>query len=98
MRQKSGPQAPTSEQIKAGVFPIRLQPNDWGSGEVNWLLDVIASDARIAAGIVSSFQQKTTGGTSNVHPALKKMFGMAFAELATARNFEPPNGKGQINA
>jgi cytolysin-activating lysine-acyltransferase len=29
--------AKTREQIKAGTFPIRLKPEDWQSGSVNWL-------------------------------------------------------------
>ncbi|WP_254796887.1 toxin-activating lysine-acyltransferase [Sulfitobacter albidus] len=37
------------DQIKAGVFPLRLKSEDWTSGKINWLFDVIASD------------QKTTG-------------------------------------
>ena len=30
------------EQIRAGTFPVRLQSGDWNSGNINWLLDVIA--------------------------------------------------------
>ena len=29
------------EQIKAGTFLIRLQAEDWNSGDINWLLDVL---------------------------------------------------------
>ena len=36
--------AKIAEQIKAGVFPVRLASDDWTSGEVVWLLDVIAAD------------------------------------------------------
>ena len=32
------------EQIKAGSFPVRLKPEEWQSGSINWLLDVIAPD------------------------------------------------------
>jgi cytolysin-activating lysine-acyltransferase len=34
--------AKITQQVQAGVFPIRLQPGDWTSGKINWLLDVIA--------------------------------------------------------
>ena len=30
------------EQIKAGVFPIRMMVDDWNSGETIWLFDMIA--------------------------------------------------------
>src|SRR5262249_36336055 len=32
------------QQIKAGVFPVRLKADAWNSGKTNWLIDVIASD------------------------------------------------------
>jgi len=38
-------------QITAGVFPIRLRPDDWVSGDINWVLlghssgDVVLSRA-----------------------------------------------------
>jgi cytolysin-activating lysine-acyltransferase len=34
------------EQIKTGTFRVRLKPEDWTTGPVNWLLDVIAPDAK----------------------------------------------------
>ena len=34
------------QQIKAGVFPIRLKAEAWNSGSINWLLDVIAPIAK----------------------------------------------------
>ena len=30
------------ELIKTASFPIRLKPENWNSGPVNWLQDVIA--------------------------------------------------------
>src|SRR5260370_706101 len=34
--------AKITEQVKAGVFPVRLASVDWASGDKGWLLDVIA--------------------------------------------------------
>jgi len=34
------------EQIKAAVFPIRLKPEDWASGDIVWLLDRAAAPER----------------------------------------------------
>ena len=45
------------EQIKAGVFPLRLQAEDWTSGSINWLLDVIAPNRRLATAVITNFRQ-----------------------------------------
>jgi cytolysin-activating lysine-acyltransferase len=49
--------AKISEQIKAGVFPIRLAPEEWTSGELPWLLDVIAADRKQATAVLANFRQ-----------------------------------------
>ncbi len=56
------------EQIKAGVFPIRLKPEDWTSGEINWLLDVIAPDRKATGRVIASFGQVAKGGELRLHP------------------------------
>lgn len=38
--------AKITEQVKAGVFPLRLAGEDWASGDTVWLLDVIPATAR----------------------------------------------------
>jgi cytolysin-activating lysine-acyltransferase len=45
------------EQIKAGVFPVRLKPEDWTSGKINWLLDVIAPSTKLATSVLANFKQ-----------------------------------------
>jgi cytolysin-activating lysine-acyltransferase len=61
------------EQVKAGVFPVRLQPDDWTSGTISWLLDVIAPNAKLATAVVTSFQQVTKGGPFRIHPIVAKL-------------------------
>ncbi|MEM1035869.1 MAG: toxin-activating lysine-acyltransferase [Pseudomonadota bacterium] len=61
------------EQVKAGVFPVQLQGDDWRSGDTLWLLDVIAPSEKLAAAVISNFSQVTKGGQINLHPIITKM-------------------------
>ena len=56
------------EQIKAGTFPLRLKPEDWQSGSVNWLLDVIAPDRKTAGRVIANFAQVVKEGELRLHP------------------------------
>ncbi|MDK4741475.1 toxin-activating lysine-acyltransferase [Rhizobium sp. CNPSo 3464] len=57
-----------SEQTKAGVFPIRLKPEDWKSGEIVWLLDVIAPTRELATLVLTHFHQVAKQGNIKIHP------------------------------
>ncbi|MGO6752743.1 toxin-activating lysine-acyltransferase [Rhizobium ruizarguesonis] len=57
-----------SEQAKAGVFPVRLKPEDWKSGEVVWLLDVIAPTRELATMVLANFHQVAKRGDIKIHP------------------------------
>ena len=61
------------DQIKAGTFPIRLKPEDWNSGETNWLLDVIAPDQRTAANVIANFKQVVKQGSLRLHPMITRL-------------------------
>jgi cytolysin-activating lysine-acyltransferase len=58
------------EQVKAGVFPVRLQADDWASGKINWLLDVFAPTPQLVTAVVSNFRQVTKGDDLRVHPVV----------------------------
>ncbi len=45
------------EQIRNNVFPVRLQAQEWNSGKINWLLDVIAPNQRLATAVIANFKQ-----------------------------------------
>ena len=62
-----------TEQVKAGVFPIRLKPEDWTSGTNNWLLDVIAPDARATARVIANFKQVVKDGSLKLHPLIARL-------------------------
>ncbi|TFI58524.1 toxin-activating lysine-acyltransferase [Sphingomonas parva] len=61
------------EQIKAGVFPVRLKAEDWNSGSINWLLDVIAPDQRATARVIANFKQVVKEGALRLHPMITRL-------------------------
>ena len=61
------------EQIKAGVWPLRLKPEDWVSGEINWLLDVIAPDQKTTTRVLANFKQVVRNGDLRLHPMIARL-------------------------
>lgn len=61
------------EQIRAGTFPLRLKPEDWNSGNINWLLDVIAPDAKTTTSVLANFKQVVKDGSLRLHPLITKL-------------------------
>ena len=61
------------DQIKAGVFPIRLQPEDWSSGDTVWLLDVIAPTKNLATALLTNFRQVAKKDQIRMHPLVARM-------------------------
>ena len=63
------------EQIKAGVFPVRLRTDEWTGGTINWLLDVIAPNERMATAVIANFKQVIKEGDLRIHPIVRKIVG-----------------------
>ena len=61
------------EQIKAGSFPIRLKADDWTSGDIIWLLDVIAPSQKLSTSVLANFRQVVKEGQVRIHPIVAKM-------------------------
>ena len=61
------------EQIKAGAFPVRLRSDEWTSGDINWLLDVIAPNARLATSVIANFRQVVKEGDMRIHPVVTRL-------------------------
>jgi cytolysin-activating lysine-acyltransferase len=61
------------EQIKAGVFPVHLKPDDWTSGEINWLLDVISPNPKLTTAVIANFRQVIKQGEMRIHPNVARM-------------------------
>jgi cytolysin-activating lysine-acyltransferase len=55
-------------QIKTGTFRVHLKAEDWTSGPVNWLLDVIAADRKATGQVIANFRQVMKEGDLRIHP------------------------------
>jgi cytolysin-activating lysine-acyltransferase len=82
--------AKIAEQTKAGVFPIRLNPEDWTSGDLPWLLDVIAADRTQATSVLANFRQVVGEKPIKIHPMVARLIDPAVLErLKLAAGAEP---------
>ncbi|WP_209003265.1 toxin-activating lysine-acyltransferase [Stappia taiwanensis] len=61
------------EQIKAGVFPLRLAADDWNSGSIHWLFDVIAPNERLTTSVIANFKQVVKEGDLRIHPLITRL-------------------------
>jgi hypothetical protein len=60
------------EQIKAGSFPLHLKPEDWTSGDINWLLDVIAPNTKATTAVLPKFSKVFKNGNPRLHPLARQ--------------------------
>ncbi len=72
--------AKITEQTKAGVFPLRLAPEDWTSGDLPWLLDVIAADRTQATSVLANFRQVVGEKPIKIHPMVARLIDPAVLE------------------
>ena len=61
------------DQIKAGTFPLRLRGDEWTSGEIYWLIDIIAPDRKATANVIANFRQVVQEGTLRLHPIVSRL-------------------------
>lgn len=61
------------EQISSGVFPVRLKSEDWNSGTINWLLDVIAQDSKTVSNVIRNFRSVAKEGELRLHPLITRL-------------------------
>lgn len=73
------------EQISNGVFPVRLKPEDWNSGEINWLLDVVAPDQETIAMVIGNFRKVVKEGELRLHPLISRLVDAETLEKMGAR-------------
>lgn len=81
------------EQIKAGTFPVRLKPEDWTSGDRNWLLDVIAPDKRSTANVIANFKQVVKQGSLRLHPMVTRLVDEETLKKMGAEKFSDAPGQ-----
>lgn len=77
------------EQIAAGVFPVRLKSEDWSSGSINWLLDVIASDQKATTSVLANFKQVVKDGDLRLHPLITRLVDKETLEKMGAKPSAP---------
>ncbi|HET9638453.1 MAG TPA: toxin-activating lysine-acyltransferase [Allosphingosinicella sp.] len=80
------------EQVRAGVFPVRLKAEDWTSGSINWLLDVIAPDARSTASVIANFSQVVKEGSLRLHPIVTRLVDSETLKKMGAERMSAPTG------
>ncbi|MFC5325246.1 toxin-activating lysine-acyltransferase [Bradyrhizobium oligotrophicum] len=76
------------EQIQARVFPIRLKPDDWASGDTHWLLDVIAPSQKVATAVLANFKQVVKDKPVRIHPIVSQLVDPAVLEKMKVRPVE----------
>lgn len=81
------------EQIQAGTFPVRLKAEDWTSGEINWLLDVIAPDQRATASVIANFKQVVKDGGLRLHPVITRLVDAETLQKMGAEKIGAPESK-----
>ena len=81
------------DQVKAGVFPVRLKADDWTSGKINWLLDVIAPDPKTTARVIANFGSLLKGGDMRMHPIVSRLVDKETLEKMGARQAEPKHAQ-----
>lgn len=86
------------EQIKAGVWPVRMKPEDWASGEINWLLDILAADKKATLAVLRNFKQVIKEGDLRLHPVVATLLDEdALKKLRAAQTSATTGEKPTIN-
>lgn len=83
------------EQIQARVFPVRLKAEDWKSGEICWLLDVIAPSQQGATAVLANFTRAVKDKPVRIHPIVSQLVDPAVLEKMKVGPMGEAEGKGQ---
>jgi hemolysin-activating ACP:hemolysin acyltransferase len=79
------------EQIREGIFPLRLKSEDWVSGGINWLVDVIAPDQAATARVIANFKQVVKEGNLRLHPHITRLVDAeTLKKMGAERMSNPP--------
>ena len=52
---------------------MRLKPDDWTSGKINWLLDLVAPSPQLATAVIANFKQVIKEGELRIHPLVSSL-------------------------
>ena len=50
-----------------------FKPDNWTSGKINWLLDVVAPSPQLATAVIANFKQVIKEGELHIHPLLSSL-------------------------
>ncbi|WP_284164507.1 hypothetical protein [Frigidibacter sp. SD6-1] len=64
------PPLPCVANPSPSAVPVRLKPEDWQPGQVNWLLDVIAPDRATTGRVIANFRQVVKEFQLRMHPQI----------------------------
>lgn len=86
------------EQVRAGVFPVRLKADEWASGDINWLLDVIAPDQPTTVQVIANFKQVIKGSDLRLHPLITRLVDRETLEKMGAQQVKPEGASSETPA
>jgi len=52
---------------------VRLKPEEWTGGKINWLLDVIAVDQKTVGQVIINFRQIVKEGELRLHSIIARL-------------------------
>ncbi|MEJ6399511.1 toxin-activating lysine-acyltransferase [Yoonia sp. 208BN28-4] len=61
------------DQIKSRTWPVRLKAEDWNSGDIAWLIDVIAPTQKETGSVVANFRSVVKDGELRLHPVVGQL-------------------------
>jgi hypothetical protein len=77
------------EQIKGGVWPPKLNAEYWTNGEIAWLVDVVAQNAKTARSIGAALSQRGVNGRCYAHPVVRSHIPSVDLEKINKNNQDP---------
>lgn len=83
------------DQIKGGAWPVRLKADEWNSGEINWLIDVIAPDQKTCVSVLGNFKQVVKDGDLRLHPIIARLVDKETLEKMGATQKAPKRNRDQ---
>ncbi|SLN63113.1 hypothetical protein ROA7450_03297 [Roseovarius albus] len=61
------------KKIVAMRAQVHLKADVWASGEINWLLDMIAPDQKTTTSVIANFKQVIKDGDLRLHPIISRL-------------------------
>lgn len=99
--------AKITEQVREGVFPVKMASADWNSGDIIWLLDVVAPSREISKRVLGNFRSVLKAqnidlpdGQIKIHPVIKRTIGeeaLTAMGAVSMKDMEQQKSKAPLN-